>query len=407
MSTLDKGDIYFDRDKGTPLKDDKGGPRGPWLREFIEFGRMGVVQDRNTLIASYTTKPGTHYATLMKDKVQRASAAMFLMRWTDGTDGLFVNREPVRALPVELKTGDWWFIEDGDVYAAVRPLETTRLRGGKTILERRTRHVVLYEDNVAAADNIAGIADADWVQARSGFIVEMGSKGEYGSFAHFQDEILSAKVTADDADGFARHVAYERGDRKLDMRWHCYTEEYAARTINGQPDPWVRFLTSPEFAVNDSGRLAAKEATLGTTPGHSMWLLACPPSRTWVAYQPNAGTELPIDLKTPIAHVTAARFPFGKLAVSANADRSLVIDVDDSFHPFFGSGKRLDIAMHTGGVSSELVIATDAPKVSAIVNGIHLAGHKEERDGKPVWIVNPYDNARGLLQTVWPSSVRE
>jgi hypothetical protein len=79
---------------------------------------------------------------------------------------------------------------------AVRPLAATRLRGGKTVLEKRTRHVVLYEDN-AAAENIDGIAGDDWVKARSGFVAEMGDKGQFGSFARFQGRILAGKVTAD------------------------------------------------------------------------------------------------------------------------------------------------------------------------------------------------------------------
>ncbi len=399
MSFLDKGDIYFDKSKkpGEPLADDKGGPRGPWMREFIEFGRMGTVQDRGMLIASYTAKPGTHYGNLVKSKVQRASAAMFLMRWTDGTDGLFVNREPVKQLPVELKPGDWWFIEDGDVYAAVRPLETTRLRGGKTILEKRTRHVVLYEDNVAA-ENIEGISDEEWVKARSGFVVEMGSRAEHGSFTKFQDQILAGKVT-DEADGFTRHVAYQRGDRSLDMRWHSYTEEYASRKISGHDDAWVRFLQSPEFAVSDSGKLAVKDATLQTTPGKTMWLLACAPSQTWVAYQPNAEQELPVDLTTPAGHLTAARFPFGKLVLKENADHSLLVDIDASYQPFSGSNTRLERAQRTGWVPSEIVLDSTAPKVTAQINGIHYTMRHEDRAGKKVWVFNPYGNAKALSET--------
>ena len=396
---MDRGDVYFDKSKnpGEPLADDKGGPRGPWMREFIEFGRMGTLQDRGTLIASYSAKPMTHYASLVKDKVQRASAAMFLMRWTDGTDGLFVNRVPVTQLPVELKPGDWWFIEDGDVYAAVRPLETTRLRGGKTILENRTRHIVLYEDNVAG-ENIEGIPDEDWVKARSGFVVEMGSKSEHGSFAKFQEQILAGKVT-DEADGFTRHVAYERGDRNLDMRWHGYSEEYASRKINGHDDAWVRFLQSPEFAVNDTGELAVKDARLQSSPGKTMWLLGCVPSQTWVVYQPNAAEELPVDLQTPIVHFAAASFPYGKIVLKQNADRSLLVDIDAGYQPFFGSGKRLERAQRESWVPSEIVLDTPAPKVTAQINGISYVPRREERDGKKVWVFNPYDHAKELLET--------
>jgi len=366
MSFLDKGNYYFERNDGQMKKDEFGNIGGPWLRQFNEFGRVGTLQDRNTLLLTYAARPGADSAgagRIIKDKVQRASAAMFLFRWTDGTDGLFVNREPVRSLPRELAPGNWWFIEDGDVYAAVRPLAATRLRGGKTMLEKRTRHVVLYQDNVAAK-NITGITDADWIKARNGFVVEMGDKAEFGSFAAFQDKILAGKVTADEADGFTRHIAYERGDRRLDMRWHAYTEEYATRKINGRDDPWPRFAQSPEFAVSDSGQLAVKNAKLSTTPGKTTWLLSCEPSRTWVAYQPNADVALPLSLDCPAGRVTCERFPLGKLAVTQTADGGVKIDADAE--------------------PSVLKLESKATAVSASFNG---TAAETTRDAAGNWIV--------------------
>jgi hypothetical protein len=327
MSTLDKGEVFYEKDLGKPMEDNKGGAGGPWLREFIDFGRVGTLQDRNTLLLSYSAKPGTHHGDLLKEKAQRASAAMFLFRWTEGLDGLYVNREPVRSLPLELAPGDWWFVEDGEVYAAVRPLEATRLRGGKTVLEARTRHIVLYQDNVAAS-NIIGIADADWVKARSGFVVEMGDQAEYGSFAQFQDQILASKVTADEADGYTRHVAYARGERRLDMCWHGYTEAYTARSINGRNDLWPRFAQSPEFAVGDSGCLSVTGATLQSSPGKTAWLLACATSGTWVAYQPNPTNAVPVTLECPAGRLVCERLPFGKVALSLGSDGGVLVDAD-------------------------------------------------------------------------------
>lgn len=351
MSTLDKGELFFETAPDKPVKDDKGGPGGPWLREFVDFGRVGTLQDRNTLLLSYTPKPGTHHEdqALVKSKTQRASAAMFLFRWTESTDGLYINREPVRSLPRELAPGDWWFVEDGNVFAAVRPLEATRLRGGKTVLEKRTRHIVLYQDNVAAAD-IAGITDADWVKARSGFVVEMGDKEEFGSFAKFQDQILAGKVTSDEADGFTRHIAYERGDRSLDLRWHCYTENYLQRKIGGRDDPWIAYAQSPEFAVGDSGRLAVKDATLTTTAGKAAWLLACVPLRTWVAYQPNAGEELPLALACPAGKLTGARVPFGKISLAQTGADAVQLEADTT--------------------ATELQLETTAASMQARINGV-------------------------------------
>ena len=363
MSPLDKGDVYHAKDAGKPLEDNKGGPGGPWLREFIDYGRVGTLQDRSTLLLSYTAKAGTHHGDLLKEKTWRASAAMFLFRWTEGTDGLYVNREPVRSLPRELAPGDWWFIEDGEVYAAVRPLEATRLRGGRTVLEKRTRHLVLYQDNLAAS-NIVGVADADWVKARSGFVVEMGDKGEYGTFRQFQDRILQGKVTADEADGYTRHVAYARDDRQLDLRWHSYTEAYASRKINGIDDSWTRYAQSPEFAVGDSGSLAVQDAKLSAAPGKTLWLLSGATSRTWVAYQPNPDEAAPLVVECPAGRLTCTRLSLGKVSVTQRPDGVVAVDAD---------AERCDARLETG-----------ASRVEAQVNG---AAGEATPDGLGGWSI--------------------
>lgn len=367
MSFLDKGDIIFENADGQPVKDHKGGIGGPYLREFIDFGRVGTLQHRNTLLLSYTPKPRTHHQgqILVKDTVQRASAGMFLFRWDDGFDGLYINREPVKSLPHEVAPGDWWFIEDGPVYAAVRPLKATRLRGGRTLLEKRNRHVVLYQDNVAA-DDVAGIADADWVKARSGFVVEMGDRDEFGSFANFQDEILSGQVATDEAEGFVRHVGYRRGDRELRMRWHCYLEDYPTRKINGDADPWTRYAQSPEFAVGDRGRLAVKDAALETRCEKTWWLLSCEPSQTWVVYQPNSGQRLPMTLECPIGRIVCDEVPFGKIAICRTAAGDMAVEAD------------------LEGTPGPLRLDGEASSVSARLNGTE---HNAKREKSGGWTV--------------------
>ena len=80
-----------------------------------------------------------------------------------------------------------------------------------------------------------------------------------------------------------------------------------------------------------------------------MWLLSCEPSRTWVAYQPNADVALPLTLECPAGRVTSKRFPLGKLVVATQPDGSLRLDVDAE--------------------SAELTVTTKATKVEARING--------------------------------------
>lgn len=386
MSFLDEGDLYFSKKPDVPLSDARGGPSGPWLREFIEFGRMGILQHRNTLIASYASDRATNRDRLVESKVKRASAGMFLWRWNDGLEGVFINRKPVTALPAELSPGDWWFIEDGDVYAAVRPLEATRLRGtGRTMLEKRTRHIVLYQDNFSG-DSAEGIPDKEWVQARSGFVVEMGDRGEYGSFSKFQDVILAAKVTKDAAEGFEREVAYERAGRKLEMKWHGYSEAYSKRLIDGKEDTWPDQLSSPEFSVGGSGVAKTADATLETSSKKAVWLLSAEPMKTWVGYQPHAEETMPVVMKTPVAEVSAEEFPFGKI-ILREKDGTLRCEIDASYRPFFNHPGRAEIFQARGTLPSSVEIVTKAGKVEASING-RPCPVTDEGGGK--FRINPY-----------------
>ena len=396
MSFLDKGDLFFDNDPDQPVKDSKGGPGGPWMREFIDYGRVGTIQDRNTLLLSYTTKPGTHHQgqDLVKTKTNRASAAMYLFRWTEGTDGLYVNSEPVKSLPHELKPGDWWFIEDGDVYAAVRPLKSTALKGNcKTILEKRTRHIVLYQDNVSAK-NIEGISNEDWVKAQSGFVVEMGDSKEYGSFKNFRDRILTGKVTSDDAKGYDRHIAYQRDDRQLEMKWHCYTEEYAMRQISGKDDPWTQFLQSPGFSVSNKGLVRVQDATVKTTEGNTVWLLSCPPSKTWVAYQSQVNKDIPVELSCPAGRFYTERMPFGKVIVHQKPDNTVTIDIDAGYR----SSREIKVAENSQVFILNFESTNHKPEIT--VNGISYQAKRIKKEGKTIWTANPYSKQSELEKTM-------
>ena len=403
MSFMDKGDLFFENSPDVPLKDSKGGPGGPWMREFIDFGRVGTIQHRNTLLLSYTTKPGTHHQgqNFVKSKINRASAAMFLFRWTDGTDGLYVNREPIKSLPYELKTEDWWFIEDGDVYAAVKPLKATALKGNcKTILEKRTRHIVLYHDNVSA-NNIEGISNEDWVKAQSGFVVEMGNEKEYGSFQNFQDRILEGKVTLDEVKDYDRHLAYQREDRQLEMKWHCFTEEYALRQISGKDEHWPQYLQSPEFSITNNGIASVHDANVKTTEGNTIWLLSSAPSKTWVVYQSQFEKNLPVELNCPAGHFYTEKLPFGKVVIHQKPDNTVTIDIDAGYRTV-GDADVTEISK-----PFELYFEGSNRKPVVTINRIPYKVIKTRNDGKTVWAIRPYDMQSELEKTMVSNEIQK
>lgn len=387
---MDRTELFFENRPDKPLTDDWTGAPGPWMREFAERGRAGLFQHRNTLLCTYSGRNrGSDDVRPAAGTLRRVSAGMFLFRWEPGLEGLFVNRRPIERLPVELAPGDWWFVHDGDTYAGIRPLAATHLRGPcKTTLEERTRQIVLYQDNFVG-ESPDGIADERWVQARSGFVVEMGDAAEYGSFERFRDTMLQATVE-ESAEGFVRHVLYRRPGRELELKWHCYDETYLLRRIDGKDHETVRFLTSPEFAVGD-GEVRTHDARLATAPGAPAWLLSAAPSRTYAAYQPQPHVHAPLALETPIGRIDSRRFPFGKLSATRAADGTVALAIDADFRPFWSGARwRAKIWQDIGTHPSEILVRTDAPGVTASINGDEFPVARAERDGRPVWVLDPY-----------------
>jgi len=387
---MDRTELYFENRPDQPLKDEWTRLPGPWMREFAERGRAGVLQHKNTMLYSYSGRNrGPDDVHSVADKLRRVSAGMFLFRWRPGLEGLYVNRQPVTQLPLELAPGDWWFIHDGDSYAGVRPLMATHLRGPcKTVLEQRTRQIVLYQDNYVG-QSCAGIPDEAWVKARSGFVVEMGDAAEYGSFERFRDIMLKAKLT-ESAGGFIRHIQYQRPGRQLEMKWHCYEEDYLIRRIDGRDHHTLRHLQSPEFAVG-KGDLRTHDAQLRTRAEETVWLLSAAPSRSYVAYQPNPHRQLPLTLETPIARIASERFPFGKLAARRTAQDSLELEIDAGFRPFWSSVHwRAQIWQGLGTHPSDILIHTEAKNVTARINGDEMPVLRVPDSDQGNWILDPY-----------------
>jgi len=387
---MDRTELYFRNQPDRPKTDEWTRQPGPWMREFVEQGRAGLMQHKNTMIFTYSGRNRGHNdVPTVPDKLNRVSAGMFLFRWEPGLEGLFINDKPVTNLPVELESGDWWFIHDGNTFAGIRPLKATQLGGiCTTTLEQRTRQIALYQDNFNG-DSIEGIPDEAWVKARSGFIVEIGDAEEYGSFEQFRSIMLKGHVQ-EEVDGFIRHIQYQRPGRQLELKWHCYNENYLIRKVNGMDQENTLYLQSPEFAVG-KGTLETHNAELQSIPDKTMWLLSAEPSQTYVAYQPNPHEQLPIQLKTPIANIETERFPFGKLVASQVSDKALHLELDAGFRPFWSNVRwRAQIWQELGTHPSDIWIDSDAREVTASINGDDMPVIQTERHGKKVWMLDPY-----------------
>jgi hypothetical protein len=76
---------------------------------------------------------------------------------------------------------------------------------------------------------------------------------------------------------------------------------------------------------------------------------------------------------------------------SQAADGTLELKIDASFRPFWSSVHwRAKIAQDLGTYPSDILIRTDAPKVTAVINGDEMPVARKVRDGQTVWVLDPY-----------------
>jgi hypothetical protein len=184
------------------------------------------------------------------------------------------------------------------------------------------------------------------------------------------------------------------------MKWHCYEENYPLRRIDGRDQDVVHFLQSPEFAVGDT-ELRTHDSRLKTKPGEPAWLLSAASSRTYVAYQPQPHHQVPLSLETPIARIDSEQFPFGKLVATSTDDGTVEVTIDAAFRPFWSSAHwRAKIWQDIGTHPSDILIRTDAPKVTATINGDEFPVTRQVRHGQPVWVLDPYARLPRVLDRV-------
>lgn len=204
---------------------------------LLDEGRKKTVQHQNAALVVYKPK---HYTAIGTSSLK---LSLILALREIPIDEIWLgdlkstgNSESKECVPV--------FLRDGKVYVAIVPLAISNL--GRKVAVR------LSEDNGFQMINFYNYEGAETTFKRrghlltqNGFVCEMGSEKEYGSFENFRKQISSYEVTDKYCTNphmratYTRIAEYKRAGLSLGIELSPVSEGIRYRTVNGYlaPEP--------------------------------------------------------------------------------------------------------------------------------------------------------------------------
>jgi hypothetical protein len=223
------------RDTGTifcrySVNDDR--PGRPWIDPrspdhasrnlFADAGRVRAVQKDGTVLAVYQAK-----AQFLDDYKALRLTVVLPVFYRD------LKRVEHTANP------DVVWIEDDCLYAAMRPLILTN-RGRKEAIriERDGGYVAIQFINYEGPPR--RFTRKELLETCNGFVAEIGSPAQHGSFDKFRARVLEGKVQ-DEIVASHRLASYERPGVRLGICHTLYYSQVKHITIDGKPQPRPAF----------------------------------------------------------------------------------------------------------------------------------------------------------------------
>lgn len=302
-------------------------------------------------------------------------------------DGLYIGEKPVTDLPAEAGFEDVIFIEDADVFVAVRPLAPVQLGGSRQVYISEVEpqlheqfvgddgpkiqgHLLIsvynYHDPSGELSKLAEAADPGFRLNYNGLVLEIGTRTEYGSLDAFRNHIAEAEVSdemlpgEDQAPGDepqVRRVAYRSGGDAITAAYRLTTEEYVERTVNGRPvEP--EMFESPLAVQSRSGQIAVDNTRLRYDEDVPLTLIALEGEGKYAVINPlHVATR--IELNTPHGSVATPVFRRGILR----------------FYP--GTGAAL-VEVRALDMAAPVRVSTETGNVIVAINGEPVSAGKVE-----------------------------
>jgi hypothetical protein len=216
---------------GRPWRDARNrNPKVEWITLDLlgDAGRVRAVQKDGTVLAVYQSKAQfiDNYSAL------RLILAVPVFYRSMKRVALGDREGP---LPLQSKAPAIVWLEDDYLFAAFRPLLLTNWG--------RSSAVSLREQNgflTICFDNYEGPARQftrkELLETLNGFVAEIGSRKEYGSFARFRERVLKGTVS-DEIFEQQRSTRYSRPGVQLDIAHSLYFGGVKYMLVDGKPQP--------------------------------------------------------------------------------------------------------------------------------------------------------------------------
>jgi len=215
-----------------------GKPSGPEM--LRDEGRKFAIQHRDCALVAYRPKPyEAKRTTSMKLSV------VFPVHFRDVDRVWFGDREASRSgdsseRPVPV------FVEDGPVYFAFFPLESTDAgRSAAVKLERVDDYLLISFYNYEGPERAFSPKEATLMT--NGFVVRLGDEARYGSFEAFKRHASGGALrdeTTHQLEGYTRRLRYEHPDVVFDFAYSPRSEGVLYASVDGRPRPEPRFEAS-------------------------------------------------------------------------------------------------------------------------------------------------------------------
>jgi len=150
-----------------------------------------------------------------------------------------------KSIDEKVEASGWIFLREGDVYIAIRPLKDYTIDPNYSTLMKKTGDHL--DNNVNAVANYNVVRSAF---AQTGFVLDVGAKGEFASFAAFQTEVTKNQVVVNWTN-FSVTYKNVKGNT-LVSTWKAPSPDYKdfavsyGQTPNLNAHVWIR----PNFSVN-------------------------------------------------------------------------------------------------------------------------------------------------------------